>query len=239
MSQDIYDPAFVKAVFDRCGAKYRYWSHIVSFGFIAIWRRQCIDNMPEFPEGPASGLDLMAGTGETWPYLLKRRRQIEFITAVDISPEMNRQALDRLHRSRAAKIRLIEADFLDNAIPADYASFAVCTFGVKTFNLDQQAAFARELARILKPGGVFSLIEASDPRRWIFGGLFRFYLKRCLPLVEWAVLRGAQDFSMLGVYTRNFGDCRHLAACLTAEGLEVQFKAYFFGCATGVTGRKP
>ena len=32
--QDIYDPHFVKGVFDRCSAGYRYWSQIASFGFI-------------------------------------------------------------------------------------------------------------------------------------------------------------------------------------------------------------
>ena len=31
--QDIYDPLFVKGVFDRTSAAYRYWSQIASFGF--------------------------------------------------------------------------------------------------------------------------------------------------------------------------------------------------------------
>jgi len=38
--QDIYNPHFVKGVFDRCSAGYRYWSQIASFGFIFLWRRQ-------------------------------------------------------------------------------------------------------------------------------------------------------------------------------------------------------
>lgn len=66
-AQDIYDPHFVKDVFDRCSTGYRYWSQIASFGFIFLWRRQCVDHMPAMlPEG-AAGLDLMAGTGEAWP----------------------------------------------------------------------------------------------------------------------------------------------------------------------------
>ncbi len=43
---DIYDPDFVKAVFDRCSVGYRTWSQIASFGFIYLWRRQCIASMP-------------------------------------------------------------------------------------------------------------------------------------------------------------------------------------------------
>jgi ubiquinone/menaquinone biosynthesis C-methylase UbiE len=236
---DIYDPLFVKGVFDRASAAYRYWSQIASFGFVFLWRRQCVDHMPRIPFDGAIGLDLMAGTGEAWPYLLRRRANIASITAVDISTGMIRRAVDRLHRSRLDRIKLIEADVLKNALAAESADFVISTFGLKTFNQRQQRRFAKELARVLKRGGVFSLIEASDPKEWSLHALYRFYLDRVLPLVERTVLKGAQDFSMIGVYTRNFGDCRFIARCLAAEGLEVELKVYFFGCATGVVGRKP
>ncbi|HXE87373.1 MAG TPA: class I SAM-dependent methyltransferase [Hyphomicrobiaceae bacterium] len=237
--QDIYDPLFVKGVFDRCSAAYRYWSQIASFGFIFLWRRQCVDHMPAILPDGATGLDLMAGTGEAWPYLLRRRANIASITAVDISSEMIRRALDRLHRSRLDKIKLIEVDVLKNSLAAESADFVISTFGLKTFNQSQQRHLATELARVLRRGGVFSLIEASDPKGWVLHGLYRFYLSRVLPLVEKIVLKGAQDFSMIGVYTRNFGDCRFIAQCLVEQGVEVEFKVFFFGCATGVVGRKP
>ncbi len=238
-AEDIYDPVFVRDVFDRCSVRYRYWSQIASFGIIMLWRRYCVDTMPALPAGEVAGLDLMAGTGEAWPYLLRRRPQIAWITAVDISSEMNKRALDRLHRSRSRRIKLIEADVLKNTIPAASADFIISTFGLKTFNHDQQKQLAHELARVLKRGGVFSLIEASDPKGWLLYRLYRFYLSQVLPLIEKTVLNGAQDFSMLAIYTRNFGDCRFIAQCLADEGLDVEFKTHFFGCATGVVGHKP
>jgi demethylmenaquinone methyltransferase/2-methoxy-6-polyprenyl-1,4-benzoquinol methylase len=238
-AQDIYDPGFVRDVFDRCSASYRYWSQIASFGFVLLWRRQCVDRLPgPLPDG-AAGMDLMAGTGEAWPYLLRRRPGIAAITAVDISSAMIRRALDRLHRSRVDRIKLVEANVLESALPAESADFVISTFGLKTFNQGQQRRLARELARLLKPGGTFSLIEASDPKGWVLHSLYRFYLDRVLPLIERTVLRGAQDFAMLGVYTRHFGDCSFFARCLAEEGLEVQLEVLFFGCATGVAGRKP
>jgi ubiquinone/menaquinone biosynthesis C-methylase UbiE len=236
---DIYDPRYVKDVFDRCSTGYRYWSQIASFGFIFLWRRQCINHLPKIASDASVGFDLMAGTGEAWPYLLRQRPTIAAITAVDISSEMNRRAVDRLHQSRASKIKLVEADVLGGMLQPETADFVISTFGLKTFNQEQQRQFAKELAKVLRRGGTFSLIEASDPKGWVFHSLYRFYLGRVLPLVEKSVLRGAQDFSMIGVYARNFGDCRFVANCLTAEGLEVEFKTYFFGCATGVVGRKP
>ena len=113
------------------------------------------------------------------------------------------------------------------------------TFGLKTFDADQQARIAHQVARTLKPGGTFSFIEASDPVGWRLRPLYRFYMDRCLPLVERLALRGAQDFSMIGTYTRRFGNCDGFAAALRSEGLEVREYAHFFGCATGVHGAKP
>ena len=43
---DIYDPNFVKAVFDRCSDRYIGFSLICSFGFTERWRRQCVAAMP-------------------------------------------------------------------------------------------------------------------------------------------------------------------------------------------------
>jgi len=47
------------------------------------------------------------------------------------------------------------------------------------------------------------------------------------------------NYRMLGVYTREFGHCRHFAQCLREQGLEVAEGSYFFGCTTGVRGIKP
>ncbi len=181
----------------------------------------------------------MAGTGEIWPILLARHEEIRSITAIDISHQMHLHALDRLHKDRSSRIEHLEADFLANELPAAFADIAISSFGLKTLNRSQQAIFAKDLARILKPGGVFSVIEASDPEGWILRPFYRFYLDRILPLIEKLFLKGAQDFSMLGIYTSEFQNCSHLAACLQDEGLDVVQTRYFFGCATGLAGRKP
>jgi demethylmenaquinone methyltransferase/2-methoxy-6-polyprenyl-1,4-benzoquinol methylase len=237
--QEIYDPGFVKDLFDRCSTAYRFWSQIASFGFVWLWRRQCIDALPVFDTANAAGADLMTGTGECWSYLLKRRPGIRSITAVDISTGMIERAIGRLHQSRRQNITVLNADLFRADLPASSFDFVICVFGMKTFNRDQHRLFARELARILKPGGVFSLVEASDPKGWMLRPVYLFYLNRFLPLIEQHMLRGAKDFSMLGVYARNFGDCREIRDFVASEGLEAEYVSYFFGCATGVRGKKP
>jgi len=236
---DIYDPAFVKGVFDRCSGKYIAFSWWCSMGFTERWRRQCVAALPlARPEG-AVGYDLMAGTGEIWPHLFRRFPGVASVTAVDISSGMHRRALERLHAHRDYKVDFIEDDALASALPDASADFVVSTFGLKTFNPEQHERLAKLIARVLRPGGAFALIEASDPKGWWLRPLYLFHLKAVLPLIERLFLRGAQDFSMIGTYSTNFGDASGLAGMMRAKGLEVTYRKHFFGCATSVSGSKP
>jgi demethylmenaquinone methyltransferase/2-methoxy-6-polyprenyl-1,4-benzoquinol methylase len=151
---------------------------------------------------------------------------------------MHRRAMQRLHVHRAHKIEFIEDDVLASELPAGSADFVVSTFGLKTFNPAQHARLAGLVASVLRPDGTFAMIEASDPKGWLLRPLYLFHLKVVLPMIERIFLRGAQDFAMIGTYSTNFGDAVHFAELLRGHGLEVTFHRYFFGCATGVSGRK-
>jgi demethylmenaquinone methyltransferase/2-methoxy-6-polyprenyl-1,4-benzoquinol methylase len=145
----------------------------------------------------------------------------------------------RLHAHRAHRIDFIQDDVLESRLAPESADFVISTFGLKTFRPAQHERLAALVARTLRPGGVFSLIEASDPKGWWLRPLYLFHLKVALPLIERLLLRGAQDFAMIGTYSTDFGDASGFAAMLRAQGLEVAYRRFFFGCATGVSGRKP
>lgn len=235
---DIYDPDYVRDVFDRCSDKYIAFSNVCSFGFTQIWRRQCAEMLGQLPKG-AVGYDLMAGTGEVWPHLLRACPEIGAITAVDISSGMHKRAMERLHAMRAHKIAFIEDDVFASELPDASADFIISTFGLKTFSPEQHQRLAALTARVLKPGGRFAYIEASDPKGWMLRPLYHFHLNRVLPIVEKTLLQGAQDFSMIGAYADRFGDASGFADMLRGEGLETDYRRFFFGCASGVCGRKP
>lgn len=252
MAQDIYDPAFVATLFDRCSARYRRWSAVSSFGYVWLWRKQCVDrlvgqtNVARIHNGALSPripkvmqvVDLMSGTGEVWPHVLAAFPRAQ-ITAIDISAAMHAEAITKLHGTRAHKISHLTANALEGDLPADTADLLVATFGLKTFNKDQQTVLAQQIARILVPGGSYSLIEASDPKGLLLRPLYRAYLHGVLPLIERVFLKGAQDFSMIGIYTKNFENCRYMETALREAGLKVTYKKHFFGCATSVAGTKP
>lgn len=235
---DIYDPHFVKEVFDRCSGAYIAFSYICSMGFTERWRKQCVDAL-ELGDNAQTGYDLMAGTGEVWPHLLAANPQINRIVAVDISSGMHRRAIKRLHAMRAHRIDFIEDDVLASTLPDNSADFVISTFGLKTFNTAQHLQLATLVERVLKPGGRFAFIEASDPKGWWLRPLYLFHLRRVLPLIERLLLRGAQDFSMIGTYSTNFGDAQNFTRMLGEAGLDAHFRKAFFGCASLAFGSKP
>jgi len=235
---DIYDPDFVKQVFDRCSGKYIAFSYVCSFGFTEIWRKQAIEKMPEPNSDKHIVYDIMAGTGEVWPHILKRFPKTKSIKAIDISSGMHERAMRRLHRHRKNKIEFIRDDVLSTELDRNSCDIVISTFGLKTFSSSQHEKLADLVEHVLKPGGVFSFIEASDPKGWFVRPIYIFHLTKILPLVERFFMKGAQDFAMIGTYSSNFGNAKSFAQMLSDRGLHVEYKKFFYGCATGVVGRK-
>ena len=66
-----------------------------------------------------------------------------------------------------------------------------------------------------------------------------FYLKHIVPLIGFVLLGNPSNYRMLGVYTSAFKNCETAGKRFVESGLCVEFKSYFFGCATGIVGYKP
>jgi ubiquinone/menaquinone biosynthesis methyltransferase len=232
-SADIYKPAFVKALFDEMTASYGVVNLISSFGFCHFWRRACIQNI-SWRKGMVVH-DWMTGMGELWPHILRRIGPDGRLVALDISTAM----CDRARAKHAERVTVIERDIFENDFSDASADVVVSSFGIKTFSDDQKARLAKEIARVLKPGGDCSLIEISVPPTTILRTPFMFYVKRIIPAIGRLMLGNPENYRMLGVYTERFGDCAIMYECLKREGLDVKQLSHFAGCATSVFCRKP
>ncbi len=135
-------------------------------------------------------------------------------------------------------IQLLEEDVLNNSIISSHADFVVSAFGLKTFSTAQLEKLAFEINRILKPNGQFAFIEISEPKWLLLRLLFMFYLNWIIPIIGKLFMGNSMDYKMLGVYCSKFKNCEKFSTQLKANGLEVRYKKYFFGCATGVMGYK-
>ena len=236
LDDELYAPAFVRALFDDMADTYERVNELTSFGFSRRWRRQAVERL-DVTTG-ATVLDEMTGMGEGWSYLARRLGPGGRIVAIDLSAGMLAHAEVRRHRvSTPVDLRL--GDALETGLPDGSVDAVLCLFGLKTLSPTQQTTFAREIARVLRPGGCLSLIEVSVPPAMLLRVPYLFYLKHVIPVLGRLLLGNPNSYRLLGVYTERFRDARPVAAALTRSGLEPEFVSSFFGCASGVVARKP
>jgi len=219
---------------------YGFVNLIASLGFTIIWRRVVFSKIAQSP-AKIVVVDLMTGMGELFHDLRhdmrKQKLNIERVEAVDFSSKMCERAREEA-RKNPFPTNVTQADIFDQTIPDDTADVLVCSFGLKTFSTEQQQRLAKEVRRLLKPGGQFSFIEISMPKGWVLRCLYRFYIGIIIPIVGKMCLGNPDNYRMLGVYTTNFGNSRNFESYLKAEGLEAHYFEHFFGCASGVYGQK-
>lgn len=233
---ELYNPAFVRSLFDEMSRTYGVTNFISSFGFCKRWREQCVDQV-----AIRSGMtvyDLMTGMGECWQPVSRQLQTHGHLIALDFSPEMCRRARSHVARLSPLNVQVIEEDVLLNTLAAESADCIISTFGLKTFSAVQQQALAREITRMLRPQGVFSLLEISVPPSLLLRVPYMWYLKHVIPIIGKLLLGNPDNYRLLGVYTEQFGTCISMANYLRAAGLHVEYKQFFFGCATGLVGRK-
>lgn len=234
--RNMYDPEVVRDLFDEMSRTYGLVNVISSFGFCMLWRRQCIQGASISPRSTVC--DLMSGMGELWPGVAARLGGSGEVIAVDLSPVMCDRSRGTAGRLPVSVDVLVE-DALSSSIPDGAADVVLSSFGLKTFNDEQMRKLAAQIARILKPGGTFSLLEISVPGLRLLRGPYMFYIRRVIPMLGRLFLGNPDNYRCLGVYTSAFGDCRRFERHCLDAGLRSRYRSFFFGCATGVVGEKP
>ena len=229
-----YEAAYVQALFDEMAASYDLVNALTSFGFSVRWRRQVLAPLGLRPGARVA--DLMCGMGENWAAL--SRVGSLTVCAVDFSVGMCRGARARSVRHPELNLRVLREDATHTGLPNVSFDAVLCSFGLKTLSAEHMAALAREIRQLLKPGGTFSLIEISVPPSLLLRLPYLWYLERVIPVLGRLLLGNPENYRMLGRYTRAFGSSQRALVAFREAGLEAEFRSYFFGCATGVMGRK-
>jgi demethylmenaquinone methyltransferase/2-methoxy-6-polyprenyl-1,4-benzoquinol methylase len=209
--------------YDRVGA-------LLSLGQDPRWRRFLVSRLT--PDG-GHVLDVATGTGLVAREL--RRRGFR-VTGLDQSPEMLAIARERL----GGAVELVEAPADD--LPFGAASFDHLTFTYLLRYVDDPGATLRELARVVRPGGVVASLEFGVP-----GGparpLWDVYVRAGLPLAGRVLRRGwAEVGEFLGPSIERFWTAYPLERQLElweAAGLrEVQARRLALGGGVVLWGRR-
>lgn len=235
-STPLYDPAYIKELFNTMSVSYERMNYITSFGFSYRWRTQFLKKITNRNSG-LEILDLLSGMGETWGPVKDRFPNCK-LTALDFCDGMVAKAQKKNEKKFNNAISVVKQDVLNNELPSSFFDIAVCGFGLKTFDEAQLLILAMEVKRVLKPGGQFSFVEVSVPNNKLLLALYKLHLKYLVPVCGRLMLGNPSEYQMLWKYTSNFRNSEKAAEIFVNAGLQAKNENYFFGCASGISGQK-
>ena len=151
----------VRSLFDTIAPRYDLVNRIMTFGLDVRWRRKALEALALAPGSRV--LDLACGTGDFCRALSKAGLQP---VGIDLSMGMLVAA-----RTDAP---LVHGDILALPVASGTADGATCGFALR--NLVELPGFFDELARVIRPSGRISLVDAAEPEnrllRWGHGIYF-------------------------------------------------------------------
>lgn len=168
----------VAKMFDTISSKYDNLNRVISFGVDVKWRKKILKMIAA--KNPKNILDIATGTGDL--AILLSNTNAEKIIGLDISAGMLEVGKQKIAtKNLSDKIEMILGD--SEKIPFDDNTFDAVTvaFGIRNFeNLEIGLA---EILRVLKPNGIFVILETSVPEKFPFKQGYRFYTKNILPII--------------------------------------------------------
>lgn len=188
-----------RELFAPLGPTYDRYARLLSLGQDPRWRRFMVSRVPA---SAARVLDVATGTAAV-AIELARSAAGRKVTGVDQSPEMLAAGRVRVERAGlAGRVELREARA--ESLPFGDAEFDALTFTYLLRYVDDPLATMRELARVVRPGGVVAMLEFDVPRG-AWRPLWELYVRVGLPLAGAAVSPGWRAVGgFLGPSIRDF-----------------------------------
>jgi demethylmenaquinone methyltransferase/2-methoxy-6-polyprenyl-1,4-benzoquinol methylase len=165
-------------MFDRIARRYDLVNTVLSMGTDGGWRRRAARATQLKPGGAA--LDVACGSGKLTAELARRAGPGGRVVGLDFSPQMLAIA-----RRDHPGIEFTEGDALH--LPFDSGTFDAATIAFGLRNLADPVLGLREMARVLKSGGVAVVLEFVRPPQGLVGSAYRVYLRTLLPAVGGAL----------------------------------------------------
>jgi demethylmenaquinone methyltransferase / 2-methoxy-6-polyprenyl-1,4-benzoquinol methylase len=182
----------VEEMFNNISPKYDLLNHLLSANIDKLWRKNAINKLKTHQ--PKLILDIATGTADF--AIAATRIKGAKIVGIDISEGMLEVGRMKIEKKGYAKIiELIKADSEDLPFENDKFDAAIAGFGVRNFETLKTGL--SEIKRVLKPGGVFYILEFSKPVKSPYKQVYQFYFTKILPLIGRMVSKNSNAYSYL------------------------------------------
>ncbi len=168
----------VTKMFDTISKEYDGLNRVISFGIDIKWRKKAVQLVAD--TNPNIILDIATGTGDLAINLAETNA--EKIIGLDISEGMLNVGKEKiLNKSLQDRIEMVVGD--SENLPFEDNTFDAITLGFGIRNFETLEKGLAEILRVLKPGGIFVILETSVPTKTPFKQGYNLYTKNIMPLI--------------------------------------------------------
>jgi len=225
----------VREMFTSIAPRYDLLNHLLSFNVDRWWWRSAARTFSFILCQPDSRvLDVCCGTGDmTFALLREAGFSKAHILGVDFSHAMLQRARQK---SLGTLLSWVEGDALRLPFADGQFDLVTAAFGFR--NLADYDAGLREVARLLKTGGEYGILDFGEPGGLI-GKVYRIYFKRVLPRVGTFISGVRGPYRYLPQSVERFPHPQEMLRRMQQAGFrEVSWTPYTFGIAGLYRGRK-
>lgn len=218
------DPAlkqrFVTPMFDIIAPRYDRFTRVFSFGMDRHWKDE-LNALIRDAIGPgARVLDLACGTGDL-AFAAGARAVRGSVLGIDVSSEMIELARGRVgNDAPAGNVQFEVGDM--SALDVPTASVDAVTAGYALRNVPDYERAVKEIARVLKPGGVLATLDFYRPTSWWWRPLFLGYLTVAGNWIGWLWHREPVVYGYIAPSIDHFVSVQDFSATLERHGLRVE-----------------
>ncbi|MFC5046871.1 bifunctional demethylmenaquinone methyltransferase/2-methoxy-6-polyprenyl-1,4-benzoquinol methylase UbiE [Aquimarina hainanensis] len=224
----------VTEMFDTISNTYDGLNRVISFGIDIKWRNKVVNLVKSI--SPERILDVATGTGDLAINLCKTGASE--IIGLDISPGMLSVGKNKIKAKKLdSTISMVQGDSENLPYPDNHFDAITVAFGVRNFeNLDKGLS---EILRVLKPKGIFVVLETSVPTKTPYKQGYKLYTSKILPLIGRIFSKDKSAYSYLSESAAVFPHGETFNNILRKIGfIEVNSIPQTMGVATIYTARK-
>ncbi|CAL65373.1 bifunctional demethylmenaquinone methyltransferase/2-methoxy-6-polyprenyl-1,4-benzoquinol methylase UbiE [Christiangramia forsetii] len=189
----------VEQMFDNISDNYDGLNRVISLGTDVSWRKKVVAAVAA--TNPNSILDIATGTGDL--AIQMANTGAKRIVGLDLSEGMLKVGRKKIaDKNFDVEIEMIQGD--SENLPFENNSFDAITvaFGVRNFeNLEKGL---EEIFRVLKPTGIFVVLETSVPKKFPYKQGYCFYSNLILPVIGKIFSKDKDAYSYLSESAANF-----------------------------------
>ena len=168
----------VTQMFDTISENYDGLNRVISFGIDVKWRKIVLDLVAK--KNPEIILDIATGTGDL--AILMTKTNATKIIGLDISAGMLEVGKKKIADKKLDHIiDMIIGDSENMPFPDNHFDAITVSFGIRNFETLEKGL--SEILRVLKPNGIFVILETSVPEKTPYKQGYGFYTKNILPII--------------------------------------------------------